>query len=352
MRGSRKIEHIRHALQIGATGMQGMSDIRFIHNSLPESTLRSISLHTTIGELKLSSPIIINAMTGGARETAAINGELASAACERGVAIAVGSQMAAIKSPDDAEIRKSYTIVRERNPKGIVFANLGGEATVEQAERAVEMLRADAIQIHLNAMQELIMPEGDRSFQGVTERIARIVSALRVPVIVKEVGFGLSAGSARRLKQAGVRIVDVGGRGGTSFAAIENARRAEPLHWLDDWGNVTSVALLECLSQFAPGAVIASGGIATSLDAAKALAVGASAVGIAGTFLRIVQQEGATGLSRAIGELESGLALIMTALGAHDIAGLQRVPLVIGGETAEWCRLRGIPLEDYARRDM
>lgn len=347
MRTSRKMEHVLHALRLGQSGQQGLSDLKLVHNSLPESSMQQVQLHTTIGELKLGSPILINAMTGGAHETEAINRELAVVAREMNLALAVGSQMAALKHK---EVESSYRIVRKVNPNGIVFANLGSEATVEQALQAVEMIEANALQIHLNVMQELIMPEGDRNFQGMTERIAAIVERVPVPVIVKEVGFGIMRESAARLKQLGAAIIDIGGAGGTNFAAIENSRRAMPLEWLNDWGGATSISLLETLSIYPRGTVIASGGIRNVLDIVKVLAAGASAVGMAGTLLRLLQIEGTQALLDFVLELHDGLTLVMTALGAAAISDLWNVPMVIVGETAEWCAARGIELSGYANR--
>lgn len=347
MRISRKMEHVLHALRLGQSGQQGLSDLKLVHNSLPESSTQQVQLHTSIGELKLGSPILINAMTGGAHETEAINRELAIVAREMNVALAVGSQMAALKHK---EVASSYRVVRQMNPDGIVFANLGSEASVEQALQAVEMIEANALQIHLNVMQELIMPEGDRDFQGMTERIAAIVEHMPVPVIVKEVGFGIMRESASRLKQLGVSIIDIGGAGGTNFAAIENSRRSVPLDWLNDWGGATSISLLETLSVYPRGTVIASGGIQNVLDIAKALTAGASAVGMAGTMLRVLQTEGTGALLDFIQELHEGLVLVMTALGASTIPELWNVPMVITGETAEWCSARGIELNSYANR--
>lgn len=349
MRISRKIDHIRHALRLGQSGNTGFDDIKLVHSCLPETSMEHISLTTTIGELNLSSPIIINAMTGGALETEEINRGLAIAAREHGLAMAVGSQMSAVKNK---EVSGSYKIVRKTNPEGVVFANLGSEATVEQAELAVEMLEADALQIHLNAMQELIMPEGDKDFRGALERIAEIVNRLHVPVIVKEVGFGLTMEAARTLTRLGVRILDVGGAGGTNFAAIENARRQTPIRSINDWGIKTSVALLEVLETSGQADVIASGGIRTSLDICKSLALGASAAGMAGSLLKTLQEGGIDPLIRQIGTLTSELKLLMTALGAPNVEALRRVPAVITGETAEWCRLRGIDSASYARRGL
>ncbi|WP_442601124.1 type 2 isopentenyl-diphosphate Delta-isomerase [Paenibacillus sp. KN14-4R] len=347
MRASRKMEHVLHALRLGQSGQQGLADFRLVHNCLPDTSMKQIELHTTIGELKLSSPIVINAMTGGSQETEKINRELAIVAQEKGLAMAVGSQMAAIK---DKDVRSSYQVVRKMNPDGIVIANLGSEATVEQARMAVDMIEANALQIHLNVMQELIMPEGDRDFSGMLDRIAQIVEHVGVPVIVKEVGFGIMHEGALKLKQIGVKAIDVGGTGGTNFAKIENARRAIPLDWLNDWGSKTSIALLEGLSVFPRGAVMASGGISEAHELVKVLTAGASAVGIAGTFLRVLQDGGIDALHTYIDELHDGVILLMTALGATTVEQLGRVPIVIGGETAEWCRARGISITEYAMR--
>ncbi|WP_281886882.1 type 2 isopentenyl-diphosphate Delta-isomerase [Paenibacillus sp. YYML68] len=354
MRIPRKLEHVHHALQLGQSGLHGLDDVKLIHNCLPGVSTEYIALPTTIGELSLSSPIVINAMTGGAHETEEINRELAIAARETGLAMAVGSQMSAIKNP---EVASSYQIVRRVNPDGIVFGNLGSEATVEQAERAVHMLQADGLQIHLNVMQELIMPEGDRSFTGMLERIQHIVRAIGVPVMVKEVGFGIAREHAEALIQAGVTMLDVGGSGGTNFARIENARREQALDWLNNWGCTTSVALLEVLEAKrrlqaeAKGlSVIATGGMATALDACRALVVGASAVGMAGALLKVQRTEGTEALISHIGRLHSELKLLMTALGAATIDELHQVPIVITGETAEWCVARGIDHHTYARR--
>lgn len=349
MRVSRKIEHIRHALAIGPTGRNGFADVRLVPNALPEISLSSISLATSIGGLNLSSPIVINAMTGGAPETEEINRNLAAAARQTGAAMAVGSQMSAIR---DKAMRSSYEIVRRANPDGILIANLGSEATLPEAREAVEMIGANALQIHLNVMQELLMPEGERDFRGVTERIARIVHDLNVPVIIKEVGFGIAREQALGLWKAGVRILDVGGNGGTNFAAIENARSVRPMTRLNDWGCSTSVALLECLGPFHNGSVIASGGIRDGYDGVKALALGASAVGMAGVFLKALTHSGYEGLVQAVDGCLQEMRLVMAAAGAPDISSLHRRPVVISGDTAAWCQARDININGWARRGM
>ncbi|MCI3920266.1 type 2 isopentenyl-diphosphate Delta-isomerase [Paenibacillus sp. TRM 82003] len=344
-RASRKLDHVRYALSIGQSGHNGLDDVRFVHNPLPETSLADISLATRIGDLVMSSPILINAMTGGAQETEEINYGLAVAARETGIAMAVGSQMAAVR---DASLAESYRTARRANPDGLLFANLGSEALPEQAERAVDMLQADAIQIHLNVVQELVMPEGDRSFVGMLRRIEAIVRRSSVPVIAKEVGFGMTSEASARLLSAGVTAVDCGGRGGTNFAAIENARRERTLDWFDEWGNSTAVSILEAKKTLPVGRVIGSGGIRTGLEAAKSIALGADAVGMAGTFLKALREEGIEALIRTIRDVQDDVKLVMTAVGAVDIAALQRVPVVIGGDTASWCAARGIDIGRYS----
>ncbi|WP_199614975.1 type 2 isopentenyl-diphosphate Delta-isomerase [Paenibacillus alkalitolerans] len=347
-RSSRKMDHVRYALSIGQSGRNGLDDIRFVHNPLPETSLEQISLNTSIGDLVMSSPILINAMTGGAGETEQINYGLAAAAKETGVAMAVGSQMAALKNPEAAA---SFAVARKANPHGVLFANLGSEATADEAKRAVDMIEANAIQIHLNAVQELIMPEGDKSFTGMLKRIESIAAGAGVPVIVKEVGFGMTSDAAWRLLSAGAAAVDCGGFGGTNFAAIENARRDVPLSCFDDWGNTTAVSLLEVLVVSPPERTIASGGIRTGLEAAKALAAGAGAVGMAGFFLRVLRENGVQALIQTINDLLNEIRLIMAAAGASRLSELRRAPLVISGETAHWCFARGIDIQKYARRN-
>lgn len=349
-RAKRKIDHVQYALSTGQSRAQGFDDVSFVHQSLPNIALTDVSLHTEIGELSLSSPIYINAMTGGGGEaTEHINQALAEAAREKNIAMAVGSQMAAIK--DETEER-SYKIVRKVNPNGIVFANLGSEATVEQAKRAVAMLEGNAIQIHLNVIQELTMPEGDRDFTHSLERIEQIVKEVGVPVIVKEVGFGMSKETVRQLTDIGVQLIDVGGFGGTNFASIENERRKRMLTYFSEWGIPTAVSLIEGLSEINNKKVsfVASGGMQTALDATKALAIGASAVAFAGYFLKSFMDNGIEGLLNEIDTIHNDIKYMMTALGAKSIEELQTTPLVISGDSFHWLTQRGIDTTSYSTR--
>lgn len=347
-RAARKLDHINHALLTGQERTHGFQDVKFIHNSIPETNVDSISLTSQIGELTLSSPIFINAMTGGGGiQTEKINRELAEVAQETGVGMAVGSQMAALK---ESEQLSSYQIVRKAHPNGIIFANLGSEATVDQAKKAVDMIEANALQIHLNVIQELVMPEGDRDFTGTCNRIEAIVKELEVPVVVKEVGYGMSARTVDILGSLGVSIVDIGGFGGTNFSKIENERRQRRLDFFDDWGITTTCSILEASEANADVNIIASGGMQSALDLAKAIAMGASAGGFAGYFLKQMIDHGQEGLIEEIKAIQTDLRFIMTALQANTVLALREVPLVISGETYHWASQRGFDVSKLSQR--
>lgn len=347
-RSKRKWDHIKYALETGQKRLTGFDDIKFIHQSLPGTNLELIKLHSKIGELSLSSPIFINAMTGGGGEkTYQVNRELAIAARETGAAIAVGSQMAALKDPSE---RKTYEIVRKENPDGIILANLGSEATLEQAKNAVDMIEADGIQIHLNVIQELTMPEGDRNFQGTLNRIIEINDGLDIPVIVKEVGFGMSAETVSALASSGIRNIDIGGFGGTNFASIENKRRDRLLPFFEEWGIPTAVSLIESKLAGPQLSVIASGGIQSSGDIVKALSLGADAAGLAGFLLNILLERGTDQLIEEIMLMKEEVSFIMAALGASKIEDLRAIPLMISGNTYHWLEQRGINTKAFSQR--
>jgi isopentenyl-diphosphate delta-isomerase len=214
------------------------------------------------------------------------------------------------------------------------------------------MIGADLLQIHLNAPQELVMPEGDRDFRGQLSNIEALVRACPVPVIVKECGFGLAGETARQLYDVGVRAVDIAGRGGTNFVWIEAERGGEALDpGLEAWGVPPAAALAEVAALNLPGLdIVASGGITFGSEAAKALALGARAVGVAGAVLRRHQAEGVAGARRYLRSLQQDLARAMLLCGAQSVPALGRRPVVITGATGEWCRLRGVELEMLARR--
>ena len=335
----RKLEHIEYALKTGQSKQTGLDDVEFVHVSLPEMSLDEARLETKMGELSLSSPIFINAMTGGGgKQTEEINQAFAIVAKETGLAMAVGSQMAAVRDPQEAS---SYTIVRKENPNGIVIGNIGGEATVDDAKRAIEMLKANALQIHLNVIQEMIMPEGDKSFKNILYRIEEICQSVSVPVIVKEVGCGMSKETVASLANVGVEIVDIGGFGGTNFSKIENKRRERLLKYFNSWGISTAASIVE--ARAVPSMeIIATGGIQNAMDVAKCLSLGASSVGIAGYFLKIYSEQGVDELIKEIHLLHEELTMIMTVLGIKKLNDFKFVKKVISGETYHWLHQRNL----------
>lgn len=350
-REKRKNEHLHYAVQLEQNfSNSGLDEIHLIPDSLPELDLDEIDMTTSLGKLQLRYPIIINAITGGTAEAKKINYFLAQTAkiCE--LPIAVGSQTAAL---DNKGLMETFEIVRKVHPQGLVFANVGAYISVDRAKTAVEMLEADALQIHLNVPQELAMAEGDRSFRGYLENIYLIKKELNVPIIVKEVGFGLSREAVKKLKEIGISLIDIGGKGGTNFIAIEKAREQISLEKevFLDWGLPTAVSLLESLEELgSKGQIIASGGITNGLELAKVLALGAQAGGIAGLFLKTLVLDGEKALIAKAEEIKRELRTAMLMVGAKSISDLQRKPLVILGNTAEWIKQRGINISEYARR--
>ncbi|MBD3110376.1 type 2 isopentenyl-diphosphate Delta-isomerase [Bacillus sp. AGMB 02131] len=336
-RKKRKLEHIEYALKTGQSRATGLDDVAFVHVSLPEISLDEVRIDTQMGGLSLSSPIFINAMTGGGgEETENINRALSIASRETGIAMAVGSQMSAIR---DERERQTYRVVRQENPNGVIFANVGSEATTDEAKRAIEMLEADALQIHINPIQELVMPEGDRDFSNTLHRIEEICQTVSVPVIAKEVGFGMSKETVTSLANIGVQMVDISGYGGTNFAMIENERRNRLLSFFNSWGISTAASIVEA-SKTPLMTILASGGIQNAMDVAKCLALGADAVGVAGYFLKVYKQHGLDHLINEINLVHDDLRIIMTALGVTKCSELQKVKKVISGDTYHWLSQR------------
>lgn len=349
---SRKDDHVRLATEQAEQRSlySDFDSVQFIHHALRACDVDAVSLETHVAGKSWSVPLYINAMTGGSESTGLINAQLSRVAQETGLAIASGSMSRVVKDPSVAD---SYRVLRQSNPDGIVFANLSANATVEQGKRVVDLIEADALQLHLNSVQEIVMPEGDRSFTHWPARIADMVQALDVPVIVKEVGFGLSAETAAELYELGVTTIDVSGRGGTNFAAIENARRVHSdFSELSHWGQSTVCSLVDVVNANTDDrlTVLASGGVRSPMDVAISLALGARAVGVAGGFLHILQQQGEEALVTEIQRWIEQLRSIFSILGAPTSQALQQSDLVIGGSVRSYSEARGIDLTQYARR--
>ncbi len=351
-RQNRKLDHLRLALALpDASISTGLDDIIPIHQALPELDMADVDTSCTFLGKMLKLPFCINAITGGHPDTAWINRELSLVAAKTGIAMAVGSQRAALT---DKSVRETFMVARQVNPKGILLANLGASCSLEEARSAVEMIAADGLQLHLNVPQEVLMPEGDCCFKGMLENIAKVVASLSVPVMVKEVGFGLSRETVKALYDIGVRCMDVGGSGGTDFAAIEIARdqsdAKEKRFMLQGWGIPTAISLLEGLSLQLDIQFVASGGIRSSLDMVRSLMLGAKIVAMARPPLEILIQENPLQLEKNIETLRHELATMMLLLGAKNIASLPLKPLIIKGLTAEWMERRGIDIHSYAKR--
>lgn len=278
-------------------------------------------------------------MTGGTDQAKAINGVLAEMARKYGLAMAVGSMTIVL---DDPATLKSFTVVREINPKGTVIANCGANISPGQACELVAMVAADGLQLHFNVPQELAMLEGERDFRGIINNVERIVDQCPVPIIAKEVGFGFSREAVRKLYAVGVTIFDNGGCGGTNFLAIEDQRQGKFTPHLYNWGIPTAVSLAEIVSLQLPIQIVASGGIRSAADIAKSIAMGADMVGITGWFLKILTDQNQAILEQSLQKLLYQLESVFLMSGAQDCGQIRNKPVLILGRMAEWLRARNI----------
>lgn len=340
---NRKDAHLALAdAQYNPRANSGFDSVRFMPNALPQVALDEVDSSVRVFAEDAScacsasansaflwrSPLYINAMTGGSANAQKINAQLARVAAKTGVAIASGSLSAALQN--DA-LSDTFSVIRSENPRGFVMANVSAGTSQSDAMRAVDMLQANALQVHLNAAQELVMPEGDRDFRNWLKNIEQIVRScerVSVPVVVKETGCGMTARDVLRLRDVGVRAVDVSGRGGTNFVTIENARRSHSGYdYLADWGLTTVESLIDirkCEALKAnPVEIFASGGVRTPLDVVRALALGASAVGVAGEFLHTLMHEGEDALAQQISDWQEQIRVIMALLGCKSVADLR-----------------------------
>ena len=353
---NRKVDHIRICLNedVQARGISvGLEEWRFVHQAFPELDLSEVDLSQKLFGKTVHAPIIISSMTGGAEWGATINYTLAQAAQKNGLAMGVGSQRAAIESP---ELSYSYAL-REDAPDVPLFANLGAVQLnygygLKECLVAIEMLQADALILHLNALQEAVQPNGNGNFKGLFAKIAAVCEGLaskNIPVIVKEVGNGLSLEVAKRLLECGVTGLDVSGSGGTSWSQVESYRVKREVEQraataFADWGIPTAQAILWA-RQAATDAtsnsntnsgpniksgliIIGSGGIRNGVDVAKALALGADAAAMALPFLKAAQQ-GVEAVNEVIEQFTRELRIAMFCIGAENIKALQDTPHLI-----------------------
>ena len=345
---NRKDEHVSLAKAFHKDRPSDFDHVHLIHRSFPQVAVDDISITSEMASLPLKTPFFINAMTGGSEKTKQINEQLATLARETSLAMATGSVSIALKDPS---VQDSFTIVRKTNPTGMILANVGAGSSLEQAQQAIDLLEANALQIHVNAPQELVMPEGDRDFRYWLEDIAKIASTISIPVIVKEVGFGMTRETIQQLIDCGITSIDVSGQGGTSFTQIENARRKNrEFGYLDSYGLSTVQSLLEANEVPYPYEFIASGGIRQAYDIFKALSLGANAVGISGTILTHLLTKGLDETILLVQQWQSELTTLYAMTGSKTTAQTRTVPLYFTGSVREWCDARRIAPDSYSFR--
>jgi isopentenyl-diphosphate delta-isomerase len=320
-----------------------LEHVKLVHNALPEIDYDDIDLSTAFLGHRFSAPLIIDSMTGGTDEATVINGRLGELAEKYGFGMGLGSQRAGLKSE---ELASTYAIARKNAPNAFLIANIGGAQlakglTVDDAKKIVKMIRANALVVHLNPLQELVQPEGEPKYAGVLARITELVKDIDVPVIVKEVGAGISREVATKLELAGVSAVNVAGAGGTSWAGVEKVRaemmkndikkHLGELFW--DWGIPTAASLVQT-RRAVKLPLIASGGLRNGLEVAKCVALGASMAAMAYPFLRAASQSRESLFAFAdtvLAELKSTMFLV----GAGSVQSLASSRDILTGALAE-----------------
>jgi isopentenyl-diphosphate delta-isomerase len=334
----RKADHIRINLEedVGfdrlTTGLEGY---RFIHQALPELNLAEIDLNTSFFGKPLKAPLLISSMTGGTERAYIINRSLAAAAQEAGIAMGLGSMRAAL---EDTSLAQSFLVVRSVAPDIFLLANLGAVQlnygyTADHCRRAVEMVEADALFLHLNALQEALQPEGDTNFAGLLDKIEAVCKSLHVPVVAKEVGWGISEDMSRRLADVGIAAIDVAGAGGTSWSQVEMYRAASDARrrvaaTFRDWGIPTAESI-RMVRRGAPHLpIVASGGLRNGLEVAKTIALGAHLAGMAGPFLKaaVVSTEA---VLETVAVIVSELRTTMFCVNAASLDKLRATPYLV-----------------------
>lgn len=361
----RKLAHVEICLEqpVEAHVSPRWEDIHLIHRALPDLDWEDLDTRAHLFGRSLDLPLISAAMTGGHPDVRAINETIARAAQKLRFGIGIGSQRAAIEK-NIPYVTESFAVVRDLAPDTLIIGNLGaaqfsekGGYTAKEARQAVAMVAADALAIHVNPAQEVIQLEGDKFFRGAFSRIQRAAEQLSVPVIVKEVGSGFGREEAAMIENSNLAGVDIGGLGGTSWIGVEALRALEKedrlchelgrLFW--DWGIPTAISIAEVRSQ-TQKTLIATGGVRSGLHAAKALALGADAVGMALPFLKQAQ-EGQEAVEEFVAKFQMELKTVMFITGCRTIADLKKAPFIVTGFSREWLMQRGIDFPREKKRD-
>jgi isopentenyl-diphosphate delta-isomerase len=332
---NRKADHIRINLaeNVDSTNSNGLELFRFEHCALPDINFEDIDTRQSIFGRKVNLPLIISSMTGGTREAEVINMRLAEVAQASGLAMGVGSQRVGLKKESTQDTFR----VRKAAPDILLFANIGAVQLnygygVDECLRAVEMIEADALYLHLNPLQEALQPEGDTNFSGLLEKIEQVCKQVPVPVFIKEVGWGISGDVALKLASAGVSGIDVAGAGGTSWSEVEKHRMTDPVRAkvagaFRSWGIPTAESLIQVRASAPELVLISSGGIRSGTDVAKSISLGAVMAGMAGPFLKAIVKSTSAAL-QLVEELSLELRVCMFAAGAKDIQSLQKISLL------------------------
>lgn len=358
----RKQMHIKICLEenVKSDISTGFENVRLVHRALPEIDLDEVSIKTKLFGKKLAGPLIISAMTGGTDWAKKINKTLAEAAHKLEIGIGVGSQRIAVEKP---ETEATFKIVRETAPNTLVMGNVGCPQIsqgwgVHEAQQCIDMIDADALAIHMNPLQEAVQVSGETEYKGVLGGIKEIVNEIGVPIIMKETGCGIAKEESIKLEKVGVKGLEISGTGGTSWAAVEHhiARKVGKKEQevlgkaLWNWGIPTAISVVETSSS-TKLKIIASGGIRTGVEMAKAITLGADAVGIALPLLKKAVL-GPEALREHIRSILNEFRVVMFLTGAKKVDDLKRAPAIILGKTAEWLRLRGFDPREYSIRSI
>lgn len=324
---NRKDDHIKYALNY-ASPYNSFDDMELIHRSLPTYDLEDIELKTHFAGRDWEYPFYINAMTGGSEKAEAINQKLAEVAEKTGILFVTGSYSAALKNPSDT----SYPTT-DSYPDLLLATNIGIDKPVEAGKAAIRAMSPLFLQVHVNLMQELLMPEGERQFKSWKVHLADYAK-LSTPIVLKEVGFGMDAKTVCFAKALGIKTFDVSGRGGTSFAYIEN-QRGRNRSYLDTWGQSTVQTLLNLKEVANEVELLASGGVRQPLDMVKCLVLGAKAVGLSRTMLELISTKSVDEVVAIVNGWKADLKLIMCALDCRTIADLRSVDYLLYGKLAQ-----------------
>ncbi len=357
----RKLSHIKivseEAVEARET-LTGLEDVTLVHCALPDLDITEVDLETKFLKHTFKAPIYVTGMTGGHEIAAKINGQIAEAVEELGLGMGVGSQRAAIENP---QLANTFGIVRENAPSAFIVANIGipqlKSNPVEMCQKAIDMIEADALAVHLNPIQEIVQPRGEPEFKGGIEKIEKIAHELSLPVIVKETGGGISRSVATRLRDAGVAAIDVSGVGGTSWAAVEYYRakdasnplkeRLGELLW--DWGLPTAVSVAEVRSAVKLP-IISSGGIRNGVEIAKSIALGAQLGGMASPILKQAISGGVPAVKEFLQQTIEEIRAATFLTGSKNVESLGKADIVVKGETREWLEEREVSLRPHANK--